>query len=104
MPTYWRDDPDAPFATLLQMMDTYCHPEAGPDAYDNLVAQARRPALSERMTRFKDELRRSLLGDKPPKGAIGAASQYNDFSSEDEFLESLWRDLFPNEPLPVPSA
>ena len=30
---YWLDDQDAPFRTLLCVVGTYCHPEAGPDAY-----------------------------------------------------------------------
>lgn len=104
MVNYWLKDKDAPFATLLTMVGTFCDPEAGADAYEELIDLARHTnrfseKTQRRMARFKGELRRALLGDMPPKWALSAAGGYNDGSPE-AFLRRLWRDLYPDEPLP----
>lgn len=99
---YWLDDSDAPFATLLRVVGTYCHPEAGPDAYDDLITLARTRDDDEEMRRFKDELRRVLAGDRTGlhPDALFAATAYGD-GSDDAFLRRLWRDLYPSEPVPA---
>ena len=58
---YWQDHPDAPFALLMEIVETYCHPE----------------------------------------GALARATEYED-GSQEKFLARLWRDLYPDEPLPRP--
>lgn len=99
---YWREDHDAPFATLLGIVDNYCHPEAGgEESYEELIDLAGRTGEIAEMRTFKEELSRALMGDKPPKGALTVAAEYAD-GSEDAFLRRLWRDLYPNEPLPQP--
>lgn len=101
---YWRDQHDAPFATMLGVIDTYCHPEAYDEAYDDLVALAREPAPTEELVRFKGELRRVLTGDTEglhPE-ALSTAAEYGD-GSDEAFLRRLWRDLYPDEPIPTPA-
>lgn len=97
---YWRLDSDAPFAALLRIVDTYCHPEAGgEESYEELIDLARHTDEFEEMRRFKEELRRALLGDRPPENALYVAAQFGD-GSDEAFLRRLWHDLYPNEPLP----
>lgn len=99
MSRYWLKDHSAPFATLLRYVDTYCNPEADEDAYDDLKALASRTDEEEDMPTFKEELRRALLGDRPPENALYVAAQFGD-GSDEAFLRRLWHDLYPNEPVP----
>lgn len=96
---FWRDDPDAEWATLLSMVDTYCHPEAWEDAYDHLKELARE-SDDEQVIRFKQELRAAIQDPgRLPKGALSRAAVYDD-GSDLKFLVRLWRDLYPDEALP----
>lgn len=99
---YWLEDDDAPFATLLRVVGTYCHPEAGPEAYDDLVVLVRTRDDDSEIRRFKDELARALEGDTEGlhPDALFTAAAYGD-GSDEAFLRHLWRDLYPNEPIPT---
>jgi hypothetical protein len=98
-PRYWQDQPDTPFATLLTVISAYCEPEA--DAYEELVEAARTPGMDSRMPRFKTELREAIAdpGRIPDEHALSAAASHED-GSDRAFLRRLWRDLYPNEPVP----
>jgi hypothetical protein len=96
---HWRDNPDAPFAALLDTVEAYCHPEAYDEAYDDLSARANRGRDSV-IQKFKDQLRAALLDPEAlPKGALYKAAQYDD-GSDMAFLRRLWQDLYPDEPVP----
>src|SRR5438477_141009 len=41
---YWARNPQGPFATLIGVAATYCHPEAYDGAYDDLIARVRSAA------------------------------------------------------------
>ena len=41
---YWARNPQGPFATLIAVAATYCHPEVYDDAYPELIARARSAA------------------------------------------------------------
>lgn len=96
---YWRDDHSAPWATLLRVVDTYCHPERADDAYERLQHLAKH-ADTERMRAFKQELRDAIRDPaRIPEGALSRAADYDD-GSDIKFLTRLWRDLYPDEPIP----
>jgi hypothetical protein len=100
MAFHWHRSPYGPFATLIAVAATYCHPEAlasDDDSYDCLIRLARREGDAE-MRVFKAELRAarrdpSLL----PDGALAESVQYED-GSDEAFLARLWRDLYGDEP------
>jgi hypothetical protein len=96
---YWRQNPDAPFAFFLRVIDTYLHPESGYDV-DDLAEWLRDGEPREEIIQFKDEFRRLLSGelDKVPKGALGTASAYED-GSDEAFLRRLWHELYGDEPV-----
>lgn len=95
---YWRNDPGAPFATLLQLVDTYCHPEAAPGSYEELRQLARDPH-DEEMRVFKEQLRQALFDPgEIPEGALWTAAEFGD-GSDEAFLMRLWRDLYADEPV-----
>ena len=103
---YWRKDPDrlVPFSTLLNFVEKYCHPEIRNDNYDLLISRAQmdRPGDAE-MKRFKHELTRLLRGDREglhPQ-ALTQATWYDE-EDDSAFLQQLWRDLYPDEPVPSP--
>lgn len=98
---FWQDAPDAPFATLLGVVEGSCHPEAWEDAYEHLQRIAREHPDTAEMTRFKAELRQAIQDPgQIPDGALYRAAQYDD-GSDANFLARLWRDLYPGEPLPT---
>ncbi|MBG0816638.1 hypothetical protein [Planomonospora sp. ID82291] len=88
-------------SVLLRVCATYCHPEADEGAYDGLKRLARRPDDAE-MAQFKAELRRALAApaEAPP---LYRAVRYGDGDVE-SFLRRLWRDLYPDEPVPSRSG
>jgi hypothetical protein len=95
---FWRYNEDAPFATLLSVVDGHCHPEAGEWAYTELQRLAK-DDTSEVMRKFKAELR-EVMGDpsKLPPGALSTAAEYDD-GTDEAFLRRLWRDLYGDEPV-----
>lgn len=99
--TYWRDNKAAPFATLLQTIETYCHPEVINDAYDELINAARNASNHPRIVEFKQQFQIALLdpGEIPHPEALYQAGQFDD-GTDQRFLRRLWRDLYPDEPVP----
>lgn len=97
---FWQTDPQADWATLLGVVETYCHPEiATDDGYERLQRLAKRQDDAE-MTVFKQELREAIRDpSRLPSGSLARAAEYED-GSEQAFLARLWRDLYPEEPLP----
>ncbi|WP_328988812.1 hypothetical protein OG394_21540 [Kribbella sp. NBC_01245] len=94
-------DRGTPYGTLLRIVDTYCHPEADDDAYAALIRRAATRADDAEMVTFRGELVRLLEGDREglrPE-ALSTAAEYPG-GNDDAFLERLWRDLYPDEPLP----
>lgn len=102
---YWLGDSDAPFATLLRVVDTYCNPAAHDEAYDELVELASRPTPTDEIATFKHQLRQVLSGDSEglPPDALSTAAAYRE-ASDEKFLRRLWSDLYPNEPVPTAPA
>jgi len=96
---FWQDDPDAPYAVLLETVETYCHPEAWDGAYEQLQRRVARTDLPD-VPVFKRELGEALTDPSVlPHGALELAADYDD-GSDKAFLTRLWRDLYPEEPLP----
>lgn len=96
---FWQEQPDAPYATLLSIIEAHCHPSAWEEAYEQLQRRVQRTDLTE-MPIFKRELREVILDPSViPAGSLEVASEYDD-GSEQAFLTRLWRDLYPEEPLP----
>ena len=97
---YWRDDPDAPFAELLSILEAHCHPEVHAEGYDELKSFVRDPELQERMRLFKEQLAAAVVDPaRIPHGALFRAVCYDD-GSDEKFLRRMWRDFYPEEPLP----
>lgn len=97
---YWLPDDSAPYAILLPLIETYCHPAACVAAYDQLKALAQRTDDLE-MRVFKRQL--TAVITKPeclPAWVLNAAADYDD-GSDGAFLARLWHDLYPSEPLPA---
>lgn len=101
----WVTDADRPFATLLSYARTYLHPEVYNDAIDDLRYLTSRPESRQDpdTRRFKAELRRVIIGDTAglPAKALSDAAEYDDGDLY-TFARRLWRELFPDEPLPRP--
>jgi hypothetical protein len=100
--SYWLRDRSAPFATFLAIIQSYYHPESRNDSFDELVEMARSSQGGERMAVFKAELERLVRGDREGlrNGAISDATEYDDWNTDEEFLDWLWRELYPGEPVP----
>jgi len=98
---YWKDDPDAPFAVLLETVNVYCHPENMDwDGLRDLIAHPAKYNAEEDVARFKRELHELLTDpDKIPRAALSDAAGYGDGTPE-RFLRRLWRELYPDEPVP----
>jgi len=95
---FWEADPDAPYATLLRHVETYCHPETGSEAYETLKRRTRRADLDD-MRVFKEELRRAVRDPAVlPEGALFKAGAFED-GTDQAFLDRLWRDLYGDEPV-----
>jgi hypothetical protein len=96
---YWARNPQGPFATLIGVAATYCHPEAYDGAYEALIVRARSAAPEDEEIRvFRDELREALADPgRLPDNELSKAVEYDDGSSE-AFLRRLWRDLYGDEP------
>src|SRR5258708_5982195 len=96
---YWAQHPDDPFATLIAVAATYCHPEAYDHAYEDLIARAQSPRPGDDEIRvFKDELQAALADPgRLPGDELFKAVDYGD-GSDERFLRRLWRDLYDNQP------
>lgn len=98
---HWQEHPDAPFATLLGVAATYCHPEAWEGAYGQLQRLARDRPDDPEMVRFKAELSAAIAApSQAPHADLSDAAEYDD-GCADAFLARVWRDLYPGEPLPI---
>ena len=96
---YWAKNPHGPFATLIAVAATYCHPEAYGGAYTDLIGRARSPEPDDQEIRvFKSELREALADPgRLPDYELFKAVDYGD-GSDERFLRRLWRDLYGDEP------
>jgi hypothetical protein len=101
---YWLKHRDAPFATFLSVVQTHLHSEADPD---NLLALKRR-AQADRtddteLQTFKAEFSRLLKGDREelPSDALSLAADGDGWKTDDEFLQWLWQQLYPDQPVPT---
>ncbi len=96
---YWARNPQGPFATLIGVAATYCHPEAYDGAYEDLTARARSAAPDDEEIRvFRTELQEALADpEQLPDNELFKAVQYDDGSNE-AFLRRLWRDLYGDQP------
>lgn len=102
-----QDHPELPFATLVRVIATYCHPEVlenDESPYDALAAAARdpgpppSPAFSG-LRIFKVELRRALSGEWYPRHDVSRESGHDE-GSPDAFLRRVWQVVYPDEPVP----
>jgi hypothetical protein len=96
---YWARNPQGPFATLIAVAATYCHPEVYNDAYPELIERVRSAAPEDEQIRvFREELREALADpSRLPDDELSKAVQYDDGSSQ-AFLRRLWHDLYGDEP------
>jgi hypothetical protein len=97
---YWAKNPQGPFATLIAVAATYCHPEAYDDAYEDLIRRAQSPRPDDdRIRAFKGELQEALADpSRLPDDELFKAVDYGD-GSDERFLRRLWRDLYGDEPV-----
>ena len=97
---YWAKNPSAPFATLIAVAATYCHPEAYDGSYADLVERAHSPEPGDDEIRvFKEQLQQALADpDRLPDDELFKAVDYGD-GSDERFLRRLWRDLYGEEPI-----
>ena len=96
---YWKVDPNKPFATLIALVGAYCHPEADEDAYNALQRLVKRTDVPDAQ-RFRVELVDALSDpSRLPNNELFEKAKYSD-GSDEKFLQRLWRDLYPDEPLP----
>ncbi|MGH3205871.1 MAG: hypothetical protein ACRDOA_15840 [Streptosporangiaceae bacterium] len=97
---YWAKHPHGPFATLIAVAATYCHPEAYDGAYADLIDRARAPEPDDEEIRvFKAELREALSDPgRLPDDELFKAVDYGD-GSDERFLRRVWRDLYGDEPV-----
>lgn len=95
---YWARNPHGPFATLIAVAATYCHPESYHDAYADLIDRAQSPTPDDDEIRvFKAELQRALADpSRLPDDELFKAVDYGD-GSDERFLRRLWRDLYGDE-------
>ncbi|MGW6200225.1 hypothetical protein ACWF0M_29060 [Kribbella sp. NPDC055110] len=104
---YWLKDKTVPFATFLNVVQAYYHPEVRHTNYQLLVERAREARPDDvKMATFKKDLTQLLRGDRSGlrAGAIDVAAAYDDWDTDDEFLVWLWHELYPDEPPPTPQA
>ncbi|MFI5734032.1 hypothetical protein ACIA49_28210 [Kribbella sp. NPDC051587] len=103
---YWLEDDAVPFATFLQIIQTYYHPEVRHDNFAELVQLARQDGGGDKMAAFKQELAQLVSGGREGlrPNAIGIASGYDDWATDEEFLAWLWNELYPSEPVPSSAA
>jgi hypothetical protein len=95
---YWARKPQPPFATLIAVAATYCHPEAYDHAYQDLIERSRSAEPDDEEIRvFKDELREALAEPgRLPDNELFKAVDYRD-GRDQVFLCRLWHDLYGGE-------
>jgi hypothetical protein len=100
---YWAKNPSGPFATLIEVAATYCHPEAYSGSYADLIDRARSPEPDDYEIRvFKEQLGEALADPGLlPDDELFKAVDYGD-GSDEKFLRRLWRDLYGDEPVGGP--
>lgn len=87
------------YATLIEVLETYEHPEAWEGAQAQLRALARLVG-DPTMDQFKIELAAAVRDpESVPAGALDNAAEYDD-GAADLYLTRLWGELYPDEPLP----
>jgi hypothetical protein len=93
---FWGDQPELPYATMLAIIETYCHPSSWEGADGQLRVRARRPH-DPTMSSFKSELATTVLDPTVlhPR-SLQEAAEYSDGSPE-SFLQNLWDKLYPSE-------
>lgn len=98
--------PGLPFATLVNVIASYCDPNvADSGVYDEFVAAARDPGppagpAFPDLRVFREELRRALGGEWYPRAAVSQESGHAE-GGPDAFLRRLWNDIWPDEPPPA---
>lgn len=97
---YWAKNPQGPFATLIGVAATYCHPEAYDEAYEDLIGRAQSPESDDdEILVFKRELQEALADpSRLPDDELFKAVDYGD-GSDERFLRRLWHDLYGDEPI-----
>jgi len=95
---YWARKPRPPFATLIAVAATYCHPEAYDGAYQDLIDRARSAEPGDEEIRiFKHELGEALADpDRLPDDELFKAVDYGE-GSDQAFLRRLRHDLYGDE-------
>ncbi|MGZ0147884.1 hypothetical protein ACXJJ3_12510 [Kribbella sp. WER1] len=102
---YWLKDKGAPFATFLGVVQAYYHPEVRNENFALMSQRARSAGPDDvEWATFKKEFVQLLQGHREGlrPGAIDVAAEYDEWSSDDEFLAWLWHELYPDEPMPAP--
>jgi hypothetical protein len=92
---FWNHDPDAPYATLLRVIQYYLEPDHMADI--EMLQEAVKNTESETMRVFKRELREVMRDPSVlPEDALFEASAYED-GTDRRFLDRLWRELYGDE-------
>jgi hypothetical protein len=93
---YRNENAEAPFYWLISTIRTYLEPEVYD--FDQLVDDLQ--SRTEWTEQFKAQLHAALLDPAQlPDGAIDWAANYDD-GNQVRYLRRLWRDLYPDEPVP----
>jgi hypothetical protein len=93
---YKNQNAEAPFYWLIRVIHDYCNPDV--DEFDQLVEDLKHHGPWT--IRFKEQHRAALLEPSQlPEDAIHWAASYDD-GNDVRYLRRLWRDLYPNEPVP----
>lgn len=99
----WVKDRDKPYATLLSYLDTYLGIESDPRGLEKLKRQVSKPVEEQNIDAktFVKELRHALEthGSELPKDAVFKQT-YHTKGDDIDYLRWLWRQLFPDAPVP----
>ncbi|MEV8377560.1 hypothetical protein AB0P21_32785 [Kribbella sp. NPDC056861] len=94
---YWLKDKTAPFAVFLNFLEKYYHPEIRYDNFEALIRRAKADREDDAdLAVFKQEFVRLIKGDREGLHplALSTAAEYDE-RNDDEFLATLWRQLYP---------
>lgn len=99
----WVRDRDKPYGTLISYAKTYIHPDDYYDGLDTLKRQVSRPIEKQNIDTktFVKELREVLEKRATgfPEGMFFRITGHDE-DTDLEFLRTLWRELFPETPVP----